>query len=139
MDKILGMPIRPKVLTDSEHVETIRRQLNWQQRFGKWLALLTAAGSVVFFVVAYKLILMLGLGGVQVGNVAIAGFIFGAFLGFVFGLFVWRAAEQFVRAIVLLKPDRASVLLVKYHDMLVKIAETQQAHSPRSEDGVQRP
>ena len=73
------------------------------------------------------------LGG-QAGNFALGGLFVGMLLGFCFGVPFLHALEEFGKSLGNLRGDRTSELLVKYHDVLVELARSENGEAGSSAD-----
>jgi hypothetical protein len=139
MDKFLGLPIRRKPITDAEHVERIRKNVSRAKLFGKWIVVFQAAVLVawvcIFIAFGHMLQQMGNWAGGQGGNLALGGLFLGMLLGIGFGLPFLHAIEQFCNTLRMLKGDRTSELLIKYHDVLVELAKSDAA--PASDEAGQ--
>ena len=138
MDKFLGLQIRRKPLTDAEHVERVRKDLQRSRRWGKWLITSQVALLLVYVYILQMITSVLWkLGGnqLQFG----AGFAVGVLIGFLLGVPVLHLALQLVESIKLLKGDRTSALLVKYYDTLVKYRDVLVTLDQSGDDLAQQP
>ena len=119
MDKFLGLPIVRKPLTDAEYVERARRDIQRWRRYGKWLALFQVALLALYgFILSSIASVLVKVGGNQI----VGGLFLGIGLGMGFGVPILHSLHQFVNTFVMLKGDRTSQLLVKYHDALLELA-----------------
>jgi hypothetical protein len=135
MDKFLGLPIRRKRLTDAEHVERIRKDVLRAKLLSKWLVLFAAILGIcclwlfIYFVQSFVQSVF--------ANQPLIGFGLGLTVGLILGLLCVGLAIQvghlLQQAIRVWKVDRTSELLVKYHDMLIELA---QANVAKASDGA---
>jgi hypothetical protein len=120
MDKFLGMPIWPRPLTDAEHIARLRKDDQRRQRLGKWLVLAIAAVGVLLIYFVGKVIDALWW-LLPPGNQLVQGIALGAVIGLILAGAAAHVGHLIGLAIRTFTGDRTTVLLLKYHDMLMEM------------------
>ena len=111
--KILGMKLYPERKTDEEYVETIRKVVAGSKRHRIFQAVMTAVYIVIICklgYVFYEIAKNTGTKGVGVGML----------MGISLGFLSTTAASMILGVVNTFAGERASRLLLKYHDELKK-------------------
>lgn len=130
--KLWGIPIH-KILSDTEFVDKIRKGL----RLSKKLVWIHVAVLLVLSVAVPKLIAFFWQMIEEMPDETEKMAWIGLKLGFIFGVFVAEyiiiAVQAILAALDIFDFNRGNRLLIKYHDMLQKIAVPEQDHEQQDE------
>jgi hypothetical protein len=115
--KFLGIDVCPKLRTDADYVESVRRRV----RRSKWFALLHACGFVLFLGGYFCLWRLITTEDSVLAAAVGPGKYIGIALGAFGGLMIVLAGQSAIWAGQLLQGQRTERLMLRFHDELQKL------------------
>ena len=132
--KLHVLPRGLRRLTDQEYVEQARKAVKASQRWGRWLFAIQILGGVGYFVLALGILNIVFWGADVLGLRIGAGLGLGIGFGTVAGYMMLHGYHHVIQACSCLGGHRESELLVRYHDALAFLADSEMNDSAGSSD-----
>ncbi|MGO8745508.1 MAG: hypothetical protein ACLQNE_05920 [Thermoguttaceae bacterium] len=134
--------------TDAECIDRVRKQVRLTEKWGRWTlvsSLITGIASVALAIgFGYGVQLVANLCGnvqnpvaPQPRELAWMGFSLGLILGFIAGFSLFKGMHYLVEGIELFRGDRINELLLRYHDAIMTMMQSERAESANAANGEQ--